>query len=246
MQYFYPCDKKIENANHTILMIKKSYLLLLLILFVHYVKAQNFYHAKYKNKYLITAGIGPSFMYADNGGQYRTLDFYIKPSLDLSLSRPINNHLLLRGTIGSQFVKGKQPIKSSFEANSNVSTSSFKGTGYTFDLTFTGFLKPFQNVLNQPKLNLYINSGIGWVFMRNQFISNESSTSNELFLRNSIYIPLRLGTNYQLNKKNGIGIEATALLTLSDKLDGLNASRNLSNDHFAQLKIFYVRFISAQ
>jgi len=48
-------------------------------------EAQNFYKERISRNNILTIGAGPSFAYLDNGGQYRSFDFEIKPSVAVSL-----------------------------------------------------------------------------------------------------------------------------------------------------------------
>lgn len=220
-------------------------LILLLSLISGFATGQSFYQEKIPRNNVISFGIGPSFAYMDNGGQYREFNFEIKPSFSASYFRKINSRFDLRGTIGYQEISsgGNPPIKAQEKWTKKGSSFTTTGSLYFLDVIPSMNLFQYDHHMNRSKFNLYGGFGIGVLHMatkqtksyeENEFPSNHTSTIP--------YIPMRAGLSYRIGKYADIAGEGTILWTFNDALDG-NVGTNKYNDHFVQAQIVYRRYL---
>lgn len=206
---------------------------------------QSFYQEKIPRNNVFSIGIGPSFAYMDNGGQYRDFNFELKPSFSASYSRKINSRFDLRGTVGYQQISsgGNPPI--SVQENWERKGSSFTAIGsvYFMDVMPSMNLFQYDHHMNRRKVNLYGGFGLGVLHMatkqtksfeENEFPSNHTSTIP--------YVPIRAGLSYRIGKYADIAGEGTILWTFTDAVDG-NVGSNRFNDQFAQAQIVYRRYL---
>ena len=137
--------RKTHHAENPMNSIFKLLFILLLLTFGFDTTAQNFYKERISRDNVVTFGIGPSFGYLDNGGQYRDYNFAIKPAFSLALTRKLNSLMELRTTGGIQWISsgGNPPIV--IRDNWYFSNASFtaKGPAYYFDI-----LPSFYLILN--------------------------------------------------------------------------------------------------
>lgn len=211
-------------------------------------KAQNFYKEKIPRENYLQFGVGPSFMYADNAGGLRRIDFNIRPALSASFGRSMTPHLDLRGTLGYQFYKSRemgyfnqQTIASwssnneAVESRSNIlfldvmpTFSLFKQSGHTYRQT----------------VNLYAGVGLGLMMAANR----ETKFKNEALydetpIRGIAYIPMRGGITYKIDLYSDIALEGSILAAFSDRVEGLTGY-NRFNDMMFQGQIVYRRYLS--
>lgn len=206
---------------------------------------QSFYKEKIPRNNVFSIGIGPSFAYIDNGGQYRAWNFEIKPSISASYFRKINSSFDLRGTVGYQQIRsgGNPPIK--VQENWTKKGSSFTAVGsmYSVDVIPSMNLIPYDHHMNRSKFNIYGGFGLGVMLIATEqtksFEENETPTNQTSTIP---YLPIRAGLSYRLGKYADIAGEGTILWTFNDTLDG-NAGSNKYNDQFAQAQIVYRRYL---
>lgn len=219
--------------------------ILLLSLVSGLASGQSFYKEKIPRNNVFSIGIGPSFAYLDNGGQYKDWNFEIKPSISASYSRKINSMFDLRGTVGYQQITsgGNPPIGVQENWIEKESSFTAKGSIYFLDVIPSMNLIPYDHHMNRSKFNIYGGIGLGVMLVATEqtksFEENETPTSHTSTIP---YLPIRAGLSYRIGKYADIAGEGTILWTFTDTLDG-NAGSNRYNDQFAQAQIVYRRYL---
>ncbi len=209
------------------------------------VHGQSFYKEKVPRNNVISFGIGPSFIYMDNGGQYRDWNFEIKPSVSASYSKKLNPMFDLRATAGFQQIASGGNPPDVIQENWTERESSFtaKGTVYFFDVIPSMNLIPYDHHMNRSKFNIYGGIGLGVMHVATEqtksFEENERPTNQSV---TTPYIPVRAGLSYRIGNYSDIAGEGTILWTFNDTLDG-NAGFNKYNDQLAQAQIVYRRYL---
>ncbi|WP_158859988.1 hypothetical protein [Lunatibacter salilacus] len=212
-------------------------------------KAQNFYKEKISREKYVQLGVGPSFMYADNAGGFRNVDFNIRPSISASMGKKINSFFDLKATLGYQFYKsqdkeyyGQSLISSWGENNYAVETRS---NIVFMDVVPTAHLFKFTNHALRRSVNIYAGAGLGYLLAINQELRYKNEqTYQENKVRSTLYVPLRGGISYRLGLYDDISLEGSLFLTFSDKVEG-TPNFNRFNDHLLQGQIVYRRYLSS-
>ncbi len=223
-------------------------LLILFTLSISQLSAQNFYKQQIARDNIFSIGVGPSFAYMDNGGQYKAMNFEIKPSISASLIKRMTPRFDLRATGGVQWLSsGGNPTYAVQDFwVSNYSSFTANGPAYFFDLMPSMNLIPFANHMHRSKFNLYGGLGLGVMHTRTKqtksFSENEIPRTEQF---TTAYIPVRAGLSFTLGPYSEIAGEGTMLLTFTDKLDG-NVGFNRYGDHLFQAQLVYRRFIMAK
>jgi hypothetical protein len=222
-------------------------LLVLVSLFIpNSLSAQSFYKERIARNNIITIGAGPSFAYLDNGGQYRELNFEIKPSFSLAFSKRVTPFLDLRTTAGVQAItNGGNPPEALQEIWSEKGAAfTAKGPAYFLDFMPSLNLIPFSNHMNRSRFNFYGGLGLGVMSVNTEqtksFYTEEIPTKVRV---TTGYVPVRAGLSYSLGPYSDLAGEGTMLLTFTDKLDG-NIGSNRFGDHLAQAQIVYRRYFA--
>lgn len=222
----------------------KTLSLLLLLFGSGAIMAQNFYKERISKDNIVTIGFGPSFAYLDNGGQYRDLNFKIKPSVSIALTRKLNSTFDLRSTLGYQYISsgGNPPFTATDIWFENFSSYTAKGPVYYFDVIPSINLIKFDNHMYRSLFNLYGGFGLGVMHARTEqtksFSSEEKPTKYQI---TTGYVPVRAGLSYKLGPYSDIAGEGTMLLTFTDNLDG-NVGFNRYGDHLFQAQLVYRRY----
>lgn len=206
--------------------------------------AQSFYKEKKSRDNILSIGIGPSFAYLDNGGQYRAINFEIKPSISASLTKRLTDRFEVRATSGVQWMSsGGEPSKAVTDLwTANNSSFTAVGAAYYFDLMPSFYIVPFGNHMNRSMFNFYAGLGLGVMIVNTK--QTKSFSKDEVPQSEKIttgYIPLRGGITYSLNAFSDIALEGTLLATFTDNLDG-NVGFNRFGDHLVQGQIVYRRY----
>ncbi|WP_209332225.1 hypothetical protein [Lunatimonas salinarum] len=211
-------------------------------------EAQSFYKEKVPRENYLQAGFGPSFVYADNGGALGRLDFNVRPAFSVSYGRSIKPILDIRATVGYQFYKSREAsyynssiINEWADANQAIESTSniiFADIMPTFSL----FKQEGHTYRNS--VNLYAGAGLGFLMA----ISSETMLKNEgTYMENkvrpAVYIPVRGGVSYRLDLYSDISLEGGMLMSLSDKIDGVQ-NYNAFTDILFQGKVVYRRYLS--
>ncbi|MFC5625645.1 hypothetical protein [Algoriphagus winogradskyi] len=210
--------------------------------------AQSFYKEKNSRDNILSIGVGPSFAYMDNGGQYRAINFEIKPSISASLTKRLNDRFEVRATGGLQWISsGGDPNKAVTDIwAANNSAFTAVGSVYYFDIMPSMYVVPFGNHMNRSMFNFYIGLGLGVMhantdqtksFSEDEIPTNEKITTG--------YVPIRGGVSYTLGPYSDIALEGTLLATFTDNLDG-NVGFNRFGDHLVQGQIVYRRYFFSQ
>lgn len=208
------------------------------------ISAQNFYRERNSRDHIVTIGLGPSFAYLDNGGQYRSMNFAIKPAFSLALTKKLTSMMELRTTTGIQWISSGGNPSVAVTDQWYFANASFtaKGPAYYFDMMPSFYLIPFQNHMYRTKVNLY--GGVGLGVMQVATEQTKSFSLEEKPLKSNIttgYVPVRAGLSLRLGPYSDISGEGTMLWTFSDNLDG-SVGFNRWGDHLFQAQIVYRRF----
>lgn len=223
-------------------------LLLPLIAIGFELQAQNFYKEKVSRDIIASFGIGPSFAYMDNGGQYRDFQFEITPSISAALTKKFTPSFDVRATLGYQGIRsgGNPSTRVRDYWYQNFSSFTAKGPAFYFDMMPSFNLVPFANHMNRSRFNFYGGAGLGIMYVSTE--QTKSYSPEETPTRHNIttaYIPVRAGLSYTLGPYSDIAGEGTLLFTFTDNLDG-NEGFNRYGDHLAQAQIVYRRYFHAK
>ena len=222
-----------------------SLLLLALLFDGQELKAQNFKNQLMEGRNMAFVGIGPSMFYGDNGGDYPSMKFPVRPNITAGYSRGMLPYMSVRMTTGWQRIVSwdgfSSPIKSGFTERGQA--ASFTGSALYMDIMPQFMLFTQENLGNRPKFNLFGGFGIGTLFVsRNQQTYNpEGSDQSSRVSTLAIYIPMRAGASYAIGELYNISLESTLLKTFADDLDG-NRGYNHRNDHLFQLNVVLQRY----
>lgn len=226
----------------------KPYLYFPLICFftftLHATLGQNFYKERISRDNILTIGVGPSFAYLDNGGQYRDWNFEIKPSFSLGLTKKLSPMMELRTTTGVQWISsgGNPPISIRDKWFFDNAAFTAKGQAYFFDMMPSFYLIPYANHMHRSKINLYGGAGLGVMQVFTQ--QTKSFNSEEEPTRHTVttgYVPVRAGLSLRLGPYSDLAGEGTMLWTFSDNLDG-NVGNNRFGDHLFQAQLVFRRY----
>jgi hypothetical protein len=207
-------------------------------------EAQNFYKERISRDNVLSIGAGPSFAYLDNGGQYRSFDFEIKPAVAVSLTRKITSTMDVRATLGMQSISsgGNPPTALRDQWFANFSSFTVRGSAFYFDVIPSFNLIRFSNHMHRSKVNLYGGAGLGvlhaFTEQTKSFSPDETPTKHQT---TTGYVPVRAGLSVKIGPYSDIAGEGTMLWTFTDNLDG-NVGSNRYGDHLFQAQIVYRRF----
>ncbi|MCH6234355.1 DUF6089 family protein [Cognataquiflexum rubidum] len=231
-------------------MIKKGFfsaVLIYLFLFSTQVETlgQSLYRDKYERKNSIAIGAGPSFMYADNGGIYNSLDFKWNPAFSLAYLRKLGNRFALQATAGIQIVEsgGTERDYATETWEDSGGAFRFRGQAYFLDLMPVIYLIPYNSHLNRGRFNAYLGTGVGFIQVRRkEAFSFDDNAAEFQKSSNSFYIPGMVGFSYSISPLSDLSLEFKGMFSFSDNLDG-NLGYNQFNDHFVQTQLVYRRFL---
>ncbi|MBS4069958.1 MAG: hypothetical protein KGZ90_01430 [Algoriphagus sp.] len=206
--------------------------------------AQNFYKERVSRDNVVTLGMGPSFGYLDNGGQYRDYNFSVKPTFSLALTRKLNSLMELRTTGGVQWISsgGNPPIAIRDKWYFSNASFTAKGPAYYFDILPSFYLIPFSNHMHRSKVNLYGGVGLGVlhaVTKQTKSFSPEEEPKKQNITTG--YVPVRAGLSLKIGPYSDLAGEGTMLWTFTDNLDG-NVGSNRFGDHLFQAQIVFRRY----
>jgi hypothetical protein len=205
---------------------------------------QSFYQERVSRNHIFSIGVGPSFAYLDNGGQYGSLNFEIKPSFSAAYSKKLNSRFDLRGTAGAQWISSggnpPQELMDLWKADKSAFTAV--GSIIYMDVMPIINLVAFANHMDRSIVNVYGGVGLGYLTANTKqtlsFSTEEIPTNKSV---STAYIPTRAGLNFAIGPYSDIGIEGSILFTFSDNLDG-NIGHNRFDDHFVQGQLLYRRY----
>jgi hypothetical protein len=208
------------------------------------ISAQNFYKERISRNNILTVGLGPSFAYLDNGGQYRNFNFTIKPAFSIALTNKISEMMEIRATGGIQWISsgGNPPTSLRDEWFFDNASFTAKGPAYFFDLIPSFYLIPFANHMDRSQVNLYGGVGLGVMHVSTEqtksFNPEETPIIQEI---TTGYVPVRAGLSLRLGPYSDLAAEGTMLWTFTDNLDG-NVGNNKYGDHLFQAQLVYRRY----
>lgn len=222
----------------------KNLTFLFIILISGNLSAQSFYKERISRDNILTIGLGPSFAYLDNGGQYRAMNFEIKPAFSVALTKKLNSTFDLRSTLGIQSISsGGNP--STYIRDlwfEDFASFTAKGSAYYFDLIPSINLIKFTNHMHRSRFNLYGGLGLGVMNVRTEqtksYSSEEKPTKHQI---TTGYVPVRAGLSYRVGPYSDIAGEGTMMWTFTDNLDG-NVGFNRYGDHLFQAQIVYRKY----
>ena len=205
---------------------------------------QNFYKERVSRDHIVSFGVGPSFAYIDNGGQYRDFNFAIKPSVTASVIKRMTPVIDLRASLGVQWIEngGNPPTAIRDQWFFNGSSFTVKGSSIFFDVMPTFNLVSFDNHIYRSKVNLYGGAGLGIMYtmteQKKSFSEEERPTDESI---TTGYVPVRAGLSFKIGPYSDIAGEGTALFTFTDNIDG-NIGSNRWGDHLFSAQIVYRRY----
>ncbi|MFC0263324.1 hypothetical protein [Fontibacter flavus] len=205
------------------------------------VTAQNFQKQATDKTHQVSLGVGPSFIYADNGGDYPSMTFPVRPNFSLAYTKSLVKWMGIRFSTGLQRVGSWDGFNPGTLENwaSRNQTASYKGSAMYFDIMPQFLLFPQDHITSRPKFNAYGGIGFGALYInRNQ--NPDSENSNRVSTVTS-YLPIRAGVTYVIGDLFNIGLEATFFKTFADDLDG-NIGHNNRNDHMGQFNVVLHRY----
>lgn len=228
--------------------IKTILILISLLIYSVSSHGQNFHKDIIPRVDNIYIGIGPSFMYADNGGGLRNYQFKVRPAASLAYGRKINRFIEVKGTFGFQMLESQDP---NYYPDSTLlkwaetgQAIGIKGNAYQLDIMPVFHLTPFDRHIERTDVNVYAGIGLGVMLVDKEEArvqNNEPGVSKSAV--STVYVPMRGGISYRIGPHHDIALEAGFLATFTDDLDG-NAGHNRFNDHLFQGKIVYKRYLS--
>ncbi|ERM82045.1 hypothetical protein P872_08685 [Rhodonellum psychrophilum GCM71 = DSM 17998] len=206
---------------------------------------QNFYKERIPKTDIFSIGIGPSFIYADNGGPYRTFKFEWDPAFSLSYTKKFSNRFAFKTTTGIQWIQSS--VSPSIQVQerwiANNGAFRFKGHAFYADVMPIMYLFPFHSHMNRRFVNLYGGLGIGLLHVNRVQAFSMSDDALETRAKTTTgYVPFRAGISFRLGALSDLALEGTMLFSFSDNLDG-NANFNRFGDHMAQAQLVYKKFL---
>jgi hypothetical protein len=224
------------------------FLFLIVLVFNQTIQAQSFYKERLPRNNSFAFGVGPSFIYADTGGQYSLFDFAINPVLSIAYAKRINPFISLQATTGVQWIEnGGNPSQEAINQwLANESAVSFSGQTFFFDLMPMFTLFPYYHHMQRNYLNFYGGLGIGVLQARTKRYYTLEENSRE-YIANfpTAYIPIRAGMSYRIGNFYDICLEGSMFLTFSDDLDG-NQNWNKYNDHLFQIQFIVKKYLASK
>jgi len=208
--------------------------------------SQSFYQERIPRNDSFAFGLGPSFIYADNGGQYRIYNFEWNPSFSLMYEKRVSDHISFRASTGMQWIEsGGNPTEGLVERwLKKEQAVSFKGQAFHIEVIPMFNLAPNFHHMTRSDFNIYIGLGFGALLATTQQnFSLESTGESKQVLAFTSTLPFRTGISYSLNKYYDLALEGSLIFTFSDKIDG-NTVTQTRNDHLAQAQLVIRKYLS--
>lgn len=204
----------------------------------HLALGQNFFK-EYKNKTLsaqLSLGAGTFFPaprpFTDS------LVGQVMPVLAFGIEKRIASHLSLKSQAGFQAF-----ANSDYSKSTPTTTPLDQGISYSFELTPTFNLLPYDHHLNRPKVDFNLGAGIGYLATyRAEKFNFQGKEYTFYFLEHSPFIPIRSSLILRLDNRSDLAVEGVFFHTWLDKSSS-SPSFNLQGNHFAQANLVYRRWI---
>lgn len=207
---------------------------------------QNFNKEKIPKTDILSIGIGPSFIYADNGGPYSSFEFDWLPAISLSYTKKFHNRFAFKTTAGMQWIQsGASPTQQALDRwITQEGAFRFKGRALFVDVMPTLNIFPFRSHMNRRYVNFYAGLGIGLLHVsRIEAFSLDEDAPETKATTTTGYVPFRAGISFRLGALSDLALEGTMLFSFSDNLDG-NANSNRFGDHLVQAQLVYKKFLN--
>lgn len=202
----------------------------------------------------ISLGVGPSMVYGENTGDFRSLKFKLQPAMTFSYNKQLSHRFDLRTSIGAQFMDS-----GGYENTSDPTVIEWGKKGQAFDFKGVGYFADIMPVYNfNPEVknrvpdvvSIYAGLGIGVMHVVREQKVNDFTPMNEIVLETSeqsttaAYVPFRLGISSNLDFDWDYALEFTALTTTNSEIDGNNMKNKLINpDILFQVQIIVKKYI---
>lgn len=211
-------------------------------------QAQSFHRELMPKTGVFSIGLGPSFIYADNGAQYHQRNFEINPAFTVAYSNRFSERWALRGTGGLQIIESGGDPSQNAQRRWQESGGAFRfnGMAYFADVMPVFYFIPFLNHMNRPQVNFYTGAGLGVIHVRRtEYFSFDPSETGSQTNITTGYVPVRLGIDFRVGSLDDLSLELGVLLSFTDYLDG-NAGYNEFYDHLIHGQIKYKRFLRSR
>ncbi|MBS9525985.1 hypothetical protein KI659_18335 [Litoribacter alkaliphilus] len=187
--------------------------------------------AQFHRDYL-SLSVAPSMIYADNGGNYASGEFKIRPSMALTYSKHVADHWDFRATVGMQWISANHPENEENFSGLRGEAGNFRGLVYFADASQVYYINPNIAGRRQYWVNYYVGVGLGIMHAvreeerpQQETIPGQDPTVVERRSSTNAYIPIRLGLTTNLQTLWDYGFELTALPATGSNIDG-NYTRN--------------------
>jgi hypothetical protein len=238
-----------NKSSFTDIIMQTKVLAIIICLFLYSSPgmAQNFNKDRVPRINNVYVNLGPSFMYADNGGGLRNFNFKIQPAASVSYGRKINSFMEIKGTFGFQMLKSQTSDhfrdSTLLKWDETGQAIEMKGTAYQLDVMPVFYLLPYDIHIQRTDFNIYAGIGIGMMWTGKEEVRFSQMPEVQEKSISIPYVPLRGGLSYRIGPHSDVGLEMTFLATFSDEIDG-NVGYNRFNDHLFQGKVVFKRYLS--
>ncbi|WP_143959170.1 hypothetical protein [Litoribacter populi] len=189
-------------------------------------------NAQFYRDYL-SISVGPSMIYADNGGNYETGEFKIRPSMALTYSKHVADYWDFRATVGMQWISANHPDNEEVFSQLRGQAGNFRGLVYYADASQIYYINPNIPGRRQYWVNYYVGLGLGLMHavreeerpQQETIPGHQDPTVVERRISTNAYIPIRLGMTTNTQDLWDFGFELTALPVTGSNIDG-NITRN--------------------
>ncbi len=206
----------------------------------------------------VSIGIGPSLLYSDNSGEYRSFSFKIQPAITLSVNKQISEYIGLRGSFGAQNFNsgGFDPLNKKYVINwgNQDQAFDFKGRGYFADFMPVFTTNPNASGMLTSSVQFFMGLGLGVMFVEREqetlkngvlidgvLVEGNILTSNETSF--VPYVPIRTGLSTNLSGNWDYALEFVLITTTNSELDGNNIkTKTLSPDMSGQIQFTVKRY----
>jgi hypothetical protein len=202
----------------------------------------------------ISLGFGPSMVYGENTGDFRSFKFKVLPAATFSYNKQLSHRFDLKSSIGAQFLNsgGYENISDPtvIAWGNNGQAFDFKGVGYFADIMPVYVFNPEVKNRVPDVVSVYAGLGVGVMHVvREQKVTNSTPMTGNVIETSdksttAAYIPFRLGVSSKLDFDWDYALEFTALTMTNSEIDGNNMKNKLINpDILLQFQIIVKKYI---
>ncbi|MBT0813097.1 hypothetical protein KIH41_17545 [Litoribacter ruber] len=181
----------------------------------------------------LSVSVGPSMIYADNGGNYAAGEFKVRPSMGITYSKHVADHWDFRATVGMQWISANHPDNEENFTRLRGQAGNFRGIVYYADGSQIYYINPNIAGRRQYWVNYYVGVGLGIMHavreeerpQQETIPGHQDPTVVERRSSTNAYIPVRLGLTTNQQTLWDYGFELTALPATGSNIDG-NYTRN--------------------